>query len=366
MQVGSGARMAQHPLTQAVRTTWTRLTSPWNRPTPSQKMRYGNLKWHVEKARIALKEGDFRGMTEAANKMERFRYYKEAWRTFHQIDTLQHPVPGRPWRGPRDQTETLFVKRRLRDLGDELRQVRLCARAAQDVPNVIVLTEARLVPLFQRSFPSVHFISDPDSVQPDLQTATTTYEQLAFFYASDEASIMASYQPLTPPPASEAIPKGLGIAWFSSAIYKNLPSVADWAALLSTVDGRVQSLQYREGQAGLDDLVRLSGRPVKAARAVDQFKDLDGYAAQVASVRRVLTISNTTAHMAGALGIPCVVVLDDDHVTTWPDHGDQSPFYPNLRLIRRQGEDWVPTLKNGLALLKSLPQRCTTPSITRS
>ena len=358
--------MAQHPLFQEIRKTLNRLGSPWRRSISSHGMRYGNLKWHVEKARLALQEGDFRGMTEAANKMERFRYYKEAWRTFHRIDTLQHPVPGRPWRGPRDQTDTLFVKRRLRDLGDELRQVRLCARAAQDVPNVTVLTEERLVPLFKRSFPAVHFISDPDSVQPDQRTATTTYEQLAFFYASEEASIEASFRPLTPPTPREATPKGLGIAWFSSAMYKKLPGVADWAALLSAVHGRVQSLQYREGQAGLNELVRLSGRPVKAARAVDQFKDLDGYAAQVASVRRVLTISNTTAHMAGALGIPCVVVLDDDHVTTWPDHGDRSPFYPNLRLIRRQEEDWVPTLKRGLELLKSLPQQCTTPSVTRS
>ena len=356
--------MAQHSLAHAIRATWTQLRSPWNRPVPPQGMRYGNLKWHVEKARLALEAGDFRGMTEAANKMERFRYYKEAWRTFHQIAALQHPVPGRPWRGPRDRTETLFVKRRLRDLGDELRQVRLCARAAQDIANVIVLTEARLVPLFQRSFPTVRFISDANSFQPDHHTAITTFEQLAFFYANDEASIVASYRPLTPPSAAGAMPRGLGIAWFSSAIYKNLPSVADWAALLSSVDGRVQSLQYREGQAGLEDLVRLSGRPVKAARAVDQFKDLDGYAAQVASVRRVLTIRNTTAHMAGALGIPCVVVLDDDHVTTWPDHGDQSPFYPNLRLIRRQGKGWGPTLKHGLTVLKSLPQRCTTPSDT--
>ena len=115
--------------------------------------------------------------------------------------------------------------------------------------------------------------------------------------------------------------------------------------------GTVQSLQYQEGRAGLAELVKASGRPVKAARRVDQFKDLDGFAGQVSSVRRVLTISNTTAHMAGALGIPCVVVLDQESVTTWPDHGDRSPFYPNTRLIRRCSDGWASTLEKALELL---------------
>ena len=56
--------------------------------------------------------------------------------------------------------------------------------------------------------------------------------------------------------------------------------------------------------------------------------DLDGFAAQVAGVRGVLTISNTTAHLAGALCVPCVVILDNGSITNWPDHGDTTPLYP--------------------------------------
>ena len=137
-------------------------------------------------------------------------------------------------------------------------------------------------------------------------------------------------------------------------MYKTLPSLTDWAELLSTVSGRVQSLQYQEGRAGLAELVKMSGRPIKASRTIDQFTDLDGYAGQIASLQRVLTISNTTAHLAGALGIPCVVVLDRDSVTTWPEDRDTSPFYPNTRLIRRRSDDWIPTLNEGLDLLQQI------------
>ena len=314
-------------------------------------MRYANLSWQAEKARLASAAGDLRSMTEAANKMERCGYYKEAWKTFHSIATLQRPTIRRPWRGPRDHVQTLVLEGRRRDLGDELRLVHLVARAAEDVGRLIVQTEARLVPLFQRSYPAVHFISTADAVPPDNESAWTTYEQLAFFYARHEEMISSGFLPLQAPPPAEKPRGGLGISWYSKAMYKCLPSLEDWAGLLRTVPGRVQSLQYQEGRAGLAELVKTSGRPVKAARRVDQFKDLDGFAGQVSSVRRVLTISNTTAHMAGALGIPCVVVLDSESVTTWPDHGDRSPFYPNTRLIRRRSDGWAPTLEKALELL---------------
>ena len=314
-------------------------------------MRYANLSWQAEKARLASAAGDLRSMTEAANKMERCGYYKEAWKTFHTIATLQRPATGRPWRGPRDHVRTLVLEGRKRDLGDELRLVHLVATAAKDVDRLIVQTEARLVPLFQRSFPDVQFIGPSEDLPPEDASAWTTYEQLAFFYARHEEMISSGFLPLKAPPPTEQPRGGLGISWYSKAMYKCLPSLEDWAEVLRGVSGRVQSLQYQEGRAGLAELVRTCGRPVKAARRVDQFKDLDGFAGQVSAVRRVLTISNTTAHMAGALGIPCVVVLDKESVTTWPEHGDRSPFYPNTRLIRRRSDGWAPTLKKALELL---------------
>ena len=72
-------------------------------------MRFSNLSWHVEKARQAEAESDLISMTEAANKMERCCYYKQAWKTFQAIAMLERPSPGRPWRGPCDRVRTLVV-----------------------------------------------------------------------------------------------------------------------------------------------------------------------------------------------------------------------------------------------------------------
>ena len=230
---------------------------------PVQRISFNNLCWHADQAALARSIGDLRSMRESANKMERFGYYKEAWRTFHQISELENPGSGQPWRGPRQRVEGLFVQRRLRDLGDELRQVHLAARAAQDLPAVVVLTEERLVPLFKRSFPAVRFISEISEIDHRLHMPVTSYEQLAYFYGRDEESIRNGFLPLTPPPSPQHERRGLGISWYSKAMYKNLPELDDWAEVLRTVQGRVQSLQYRERAAGRRMLAQRSGRPIR-------------------------------------------------------------------------------------------------------
>ena len=315
-------------------------------------MRYGNLKWHVDTAQECIDKQDHQGAIEAANKMERAGYYKEAWRTFHRVFLSKERSPLKIWRGPKDPCRTLLIQPRIRDLGDELRLAHLCERAAQDVGQIIVKTEERLIPLFQRSFPNCFFIGSNENHPAGDHSRTTCYEQLAFFYARTPEEIKPLFKQLRPKPTPDnQKPRGIGIAWYSSAMYKNLPNLEDWAHILKAQTGRVQSLQYREGRAGLEELSTAAARPIKASRGVDQFKDLDGYAAQVGSVKGVLTISNTTAHLAGALGIPCVVILDDGPVTTWPDHENTSPFYPSLRLVRRHHRDWRECLEERIKIL---------------
>jgi hypothetical protein len=178
-------------------------------------------------------------------------------------------------------------------------------------------------------------------------------ERLAYWYGTDDEAIRTSFLPLVPPDAAEPA-QGIGVAWYSRAVGKSLPSIDDWAHVLSDLPGRIQSLQYRERDAMFHQLSAKAGRPIKTARRVNQKKHLDQFAAQVAGVRGVLTISNTTAHMAGALGIPSVVVLDNGIVTTWPYVATTTPFYPHCRLIRREQGNWREALLAGRAQLLAM------------
>ena len=284
--------------------------------------------------------------------LEREGMFADAWTLLAEGGEIRKPPQLPLWQGPGSGGDCLLVRRRIRHLGAELRNARLIARAVRDVPQVIVATEMRLVPLLSRSFPGARFVDVNDSHALREADCETSYERLALFYGRAGPAIEASFQPLVPPRPSGAA-DGLGIAWHSTNARKPLPTLADWADVISSVGARVQSLQYDEQQAGLGALQALAGRSVEVS-PIDQKQDVDGFAALVASVEMVLTISNTTAHMAGALGVPCVVVLDDlDHLT-WPAHGDRTPFYPNLRTIRQHGRPWPDVLRHGLAALHAL------------
>ena len=304
----------------------------------------------ANRARTAINSKDWANLRYCGNRFERAGYYREAWKVLAASVEGDAAMDRPIWLGPERPCRSLLVLPRSRDLGDELRVIRFVAHAAHDVEQVTALVEKRLIPLLSRSFPQVQFIDRRTTVDVDDFSHVAAHERLAYWYGHDDDAIATSFLPLIPPPG-EGDARGIGIAWYSRALGKTLPSLEDWGAVLTDWKGRLQSLQYREQDAGINQLRSLCGRQIKSARSVDQIKSLDDFAAQIAGLRGVLTISNTTAHMAGALGIPCVVVLDNGIVTTWPYVSRTTPFYPYTRLIRRGEGSWLEALHRGRAEL---------------
>ena len=69
--------------------------------------------------------------------------------------------------------------------------------------------------------------------------------------------------------------------------------------------------------------------------------DLDIFTSQVAAMDMVVTISNTTAHMAGALGVPTLLMLGTVPIWYWLLERGDSPWYPSLHLFRQHERgDW--------------------------
>ena len=309
----------------------------------------------ANRARTAINSKDWANLRYCGNRFERAGYYREAWKVLAASVEGDAAMDRPIWLGPERPCRSLLVLPRSRDLGDELRVIRFVAHAAHDVEQVTALVEKRLIPLLSRSFPQVQFIDRRTTVDVDDFSHVAAQERLAYWYGHDDDAIATSFLPLIPPPG-EGDARGIGIAWYSRALGKTLPSLEDWGAVLTDWKGRLQSLQYRELDAGINQLRSCCGRPIKSARCVDQIKSLDDFAAQIAGLRGVLTISNTTAHMAGALGIPCVVVLDNGIVTTWPYVSRTTPFYPYTRLIRRGEGSWLEALQCGRAALLRMVQ----------
>ena len=77
---------------------------------------------------------------------------------------------------------------------------------------------------------------------------------------------------------------------------------------------------------------------------VDNFNDIDALAALISACDLVVTVSNTTAHLAGALGQNTALLAASGHARQWywfQDRSD-SPWYPRMRIVRqKRGEPWA-------------------------
>jgi ADP-heptose:LPS heptosyltransferase len=68
---------------------------------------------------------------------------------------------------------------------------------------------------------------------------------------------------------------------------------------------------------------------------VDPITDLDGFAAQIAATDLVISIDNSTVHLAGALGKPVWTLLPYAPDWRWMLDRRDSPWYPSMRLFRQ-------------------------------
>ena len=130
----------------------------------------------------------------------------------------------------------------------------------------------------------------------------------------------------------------VGLAWNSVNVKmghrKSLP-LAAYAPLTEITGIRFIDLQYGDTAVAREAFETETGVEVFHDPDIDQLQDLDAFAAQVAAMDLVISVSNTTVHLAGALGIPTWVVVNTLPLCVWMLEGETSPWYPSLRLFRQ-------------------------------
>ena len=161
-------------------------------------------------------------------------------------------------------------------------------------------------------------------------------------------------QRLPSAPTATVRPRRVGLVWRGSTAFENdaersLPDLSLLAPLWQVPGLHFISLQKGAGE----DEAR---RPPPGQPLLDIAADLHDFAdtaAVIAQLDLVISVDTGVAHLAGALGKPCWVLLPS-YMTDWRwlEHRSDSPWYPGVvRLFRRQpGQDWpVEALRDALA-----------------
>ncbi len=262
-----------------------------------------------------------------------------------------------PWRG-----EPLGSKRVLvyaeQGLGDEIMFASCVPDLLSVAGNCVIECNTRLAPLFRRSFPSahVHGGEKKDGQQwpaglpsIDCQVAigslpnvfrrtSSNFPAHAGYLAADAKRVEYWRARLR----SQA-PLRVGIAWRGGTLRsrqftRSIP-LALWTLVLRAQGAEFVALQYGDIDAELAAAnVESAVGITHLGKAIDSIDEL---AAIIGALDLVISVDNTVAHLAGALGKTVWTLLPRSPEWRYPRSGEAMPWYPSMRLIHRaQYETW--------------------------
>ena len=259
---------------------------------------------------------------------------------------------------PRWQGEALAGKTVLafaeQGIGDEIMFASCLPDLLEQAGTLIIDCEPRLAPLFSRSFPGavVHGGYQNEAggwlagLRPvDVQVPVGS---LPLYLRGSRGSFPRRDAYLVPDGRArddwrqrlEGLGGGMkvGISWKGGGTLlarrqRSLDPGA-LAGMLQQRDMHVVNLQYGDCREELQRWERDGGCPVHSLPGCDPLADIDGFAALIAALDLVITVDNSTAHLAGALGVTTWLLLPSVPDWRWLASGSGSPWYSSVRLFR--------------------------------
>jgi tetratricopeptide (TPR) repeat protein len=136
-----------------------------------------------------------------------------------------------------------------------------------------------------------------------------------------------------------------GVAWKSkNNLFCDSKSIRanQLVSLLGLSEIHFINLQYSPDPEDLEVFSHHQS-PVHSLENLDTFNDLDGLAAAIMACDLVITISNTTAHLSGALGKETLLLLPHavGKYWYWNEYQGRNLWYPNIKVFQQKIEgDW--------------------------
>jgi tetratricopeptide (TPR) repeat protein len=255
------------------------------------------------------------------------------------------------WEG---QTVGTLVAYGEQGLGDEIMYASCLADAKERCETLIVECDKRLEGMYKRSFPfaEVHGTRRQDAIAwpaNHIIDASVPVGRLPeFFRRNKDAFPGKPYLKADPERVAQwkAVLKGksIGLAWSGGSKHnhykaRDMGLEAFRPLIESMPDVTWVSLQYKEPT----EEIEASGLPMRHFKRATLTDDYDDTAGLVGALDAVIGVHTSVHHLAGALGIPGVILVP--YQTLWL-YANDFPWYNSSKLFRqRKGEAWSAAIK---------------------
>lgn len=153
----------------------------------------------------------------------------------------------------------------------------------------------------------------------------------------------------------------VGISWRGGATpyaqaTRSIP-LPQWAPILRIPNAHFVCVQYGVTSEELAEISALGGKPLHYWPEAESLMDLENFSALLCSLDMVISVDNSTVHLAGALGVRVFCLIPCVADWRWETQIRGHCWYPDITLLRQTApNDWLGPLQAvHTVLAKALP-----------
>lgn len=278
---------------------------------------------------------------------EGWQYYRARYAETNPDKFFKLPdFPFRYWNGEDLSGKTILIQRE-QGLGDEIQFCRYVTRLKQEkhAEKVILVCRENLIPLFS-TLPNIDLLlTSWNDAKPAVDYWCMLLDLPQHFISAEDPFISARPY-LSAPPAEQSrwnLPEGrpqslkVAVVWRGSPDHLNdrhrsLPSLTTLKPLWA--NHAIQWVSLQKGAGEQEALHPAADQPVIAlGHLLNNFSDT---AAVIEQMDLIITVDTSVAHLAGAMGKTCWVMLPAIGTDwRWTLRQETSLWYPGMRLFHR-------------------------------
>jgi len=291
------------------------------------------------------------------------------WRLKHGPPPGEEPIGSNRWDGTSLEGRSILLLSE-QGIGDQVMFASCLPQVASKAAGCFVECDPRLVRLFARSLPNVTPIAksaDRSAESPAVRCDVFDFVgSLPRYFRRRLEDFPAAAAYLRPKPDLVAKWRSrfarlgsalkVGISWRGgkdgqTQRQRSIP-LQFWRPVVQVPGVRFFNLQYGPGAADAAAFRDRFGIPLDDGTDCDPLVDLDDFAAKLAALDLVISVDNSTVHLAAAIGCPVWTLLPFCSDWRWMLERETTPWYPTMRLLRSRGlEGWPELLQRTARLL---------------
>lgn len=294
---------------------------------------------------------------------EGFAKYVARYRRFGTPKTMHNHWPTIPWWDEEDLNGKTLLIWTEQGVGDELLLSSMLPDVISRGAHVILVCTARVSDLLKLTFPDITYVLRADSAAAlvDPSTIITADYQAGLselgVMLRDDFSVFPDrpkgWLKYDEEKSAELRTKYLngetepliGISWESNNPFTGgdkSTSLMMWKKIFDIPGLKFVNLQYDYNRNIVEAVNSLISSPIISDDSIDPKKSLVDFANQVAAMDLVISVSNTTVHVAGALGVPVwnIVPNNKGRIWYWFKDRTDSPWYKTMRILRNIAGIW--------------------------